>query len=334
MTSFGSPSEPAEPTESAIPYRRAALGGALMGLANLVPGISGGTMLLAAGIYSEFIEAVAAITRLRLQRAALLLVLVVVSAGALAIALFAGPVKDLVVEQRWLAYSAFVGLTLGGIPALWRLAQPITRGVWGGIAAGFVAMTLLGLAQQSGASAVGLTGSGMPALVIAGGAGAASMILPGISGGYLLLILGQYVPILSAIERAVTALRAMDLAALVEPVAYVIVPVGIGLVLGVALMSNLLRYFLHAHRAATLGLLLGLLAGVVVGLWPFQEGVAPTPGTYLKGVPVTPENAREFAPEDWPVRLFTPDAAQVGLSAVLVLLGGGVTLAISRIGTD
>ena len=333
MTPLRSPSEPTEASESAVPYGRAALGGALMGLANLVPGISGGTMLLAAGIYSEFIEAVAAITRLRLERAALLLVLAVVSSGALAIALFAGPVKDLVVEQRWLAYSVFVGLTLGGIPALWRLARPITNGVWGGIATGFVAMSVLGLAQQSGVSAVGLTGSGVPALVIAGGAGAASMILPGISGGYLLLILGQYLPILSAIERAVTAARGMDLAALVEPVVYVIVPVGIGLVLGVALMSNLLRYLLHAHRAVTLGLLLGLLAGVVVGLWPFQEGAAPVPGTHVKGVAVTAENARDFAPEDWPVRLFTPDATQVGLSALLVLLGGGITLAVSRIGT-
>ena len=167
MTPLRSRSEAAEASKSAVPYGRAALGGALMGLANLVPGISGGTMLLAAGIYSEFIEAVAAITRLRLERAALLLVLAVVSSGALAIALFAGPVKDLVVEQRWLAYSVFVGLTLGGIPALWRLAQPITNGVWGGIATGFVAMSMLGLAQQSGMSAVGLTGSGVPALVIA-----------------------------------------------------------------------------------------------------------------------------------------------------------------------
>ncbi len=325
-------SDPAEAPEHAVPYRRALLGGALMGLANLVPGISGGTMLLAAGIYGEFIEAVSDVTRLRLRRAPLLFLLAVVSAAAIAIAMFAGPVKELVVEQRWLAYSAFVGLTLGGIPALWRLARPVTSGVWTGIIAGFVAMSLVGLAQQSGASAVGLTGSGIPALVVAGAAGAASMILPGISGGYLLLILGQYLPILGAIDRAVTALRDMDTAALVEPVAYVIVPVGIGLVLGVALMSNLLRYLLRAHRAVTLGVLLGLLAGVVVGLWPFQEGVRPLPGTHVNGVVVTVENARDFAPEDWPVKVFTPSAAQAGLSVLLVLAGAVATRLVSRLG--
>jgi len=311
-----SPADSPQTPERAVPYGRAALGGALMGLANLVPGISGGTMLLAAGIYTEFIDAVAAVTRLKLQRAPLLLLLAVITAGAMAIALFAGPVKDLVVEQRWLAYSVFVGLTLGGIPALWRLARPVTTGVWAGIVAGFVAMSLVGLAQ-----------------VIAGAAGAASMILPGISGGYLLLILGQYLPILGAIDRAVTALRRLDLDALVEPIVYVIVPVGVGLVLGVALMSNLLRYLLHAHRAVTLGVLLGLLAGVVVGLWPFQEGVSPVPGAHVKGVLVTAENAGSFDPEDWPVRVFPPSAGQAGLSVLLVLAGAAATHLVSRIGT-
>lgn len=303
-----------------------------MGLANLVPGISGGTMLLAAGIYGEFIEAVAAITRLRLRRPALLFLLAVLGAAAIAIAIFAGPVRDLVVEQRWLAYSLFVGLTLGGVPALWRLAQPITTGVWAGIMAGFVAMSLVGLAQHSGATAVGITGSGVPALILAGAAGAASMILPGISGGYLLLILGQYVVILGAIERAVKALRGLEFAALVEPVVYVIAPVGVGLVLGVALMSNLLRHLLRAHRAVTLGVLLGMLGGVVVGLWPFQEGVPPLPGTQVKGVLVTVENAGDFGPDDWPLRVFPPSAGQAGLSMLLVIAGAGTTRLVSRVG--
>ncbi len=317
-----------------VPYGRAALGGALMGLANLVPGISGGTMLLAAGIYTQFIEAVAAVSRGRLQRPALLLLLVVVGAASVAIGLFAGPIKDVVVEQRWLAYSVFVGLTLGGIPALWKLARPITNGVWVGVAAGLVLMTAVGLAQQSGATAAGLIGDGIPARLIAGAAGAASMILPGISGGYLLLILGQYLPILGAIEATIDALRSMDVAAMVSPVATVIIPVAVGLVLGVALMSNLLRYLLRAHRAITLGLLLGLLCGVVVGVWPFQEGVQPIPGSTLNGRVVTTANIAEFDTEDWPVRPFVPGAGQVAVAAALIALGAAATLAISRIGAD
>ena len=65
--------------------------------------------------------------------------------------LLAGPIKDLVVNHRWIMYSLFIGLTLGGLPVVWRMAQPTDRRVIGGAVAGFVAMAALGLAQASGA---------------------------------------------------------------------------------------------------------------------------------------------------------------------------------------
>ena len=79
---------------------RAALGGALMGLANLVPGISGGTMLLAAGVYPAFIGAIAQLTTLKIRLRPVLLLGVVGGAAAVAILLLAGATKTLVVEQR------------------------------------------------------------------------------------------------------------------------------------------------------------------------------------------------------------------------------------------
>ncbi|MEM6757659.1 MAG: DUF368 domain-containing protein, partial [Planctomycetota bacterium] len=92
-----------------------------MGLANLVPGISGGTMLLAAGVYPRFISAIGEVTTLKFRRASLVVLAAVVGAALLAIVLLTGPVKTLVVEQRWAAYSLFIGLTLGGVPVVWRL---------------------------------------------------------------------------------------------------------------------------------------------------------------------------------------------------------------------
>lgn len=83
-----------------------------MGLANLVPGISGGTMLLAAGIYPKFINAIADITRFRFRLQSILVLGTVVAAAGLAILLFAGLLKDLVIDQRWIMYSLFIGLTL------------------------------------------------------------------------------------------------------------------------------------------------------------------------------------------------------------------------------
>ncbi len=101
---------------------RSSIGGCLMGLANLVPGISGGTMLLAAGVYPGFISAIAEVTRFRFRIRSLVLLASVVASAALAILLLAGNVKDLVTNYRWLMYSLFIGLTLGGVPLVYRMA--------------------------------------------------------------------------------------------------------------------------------------------------------------------------------------------------------------------
>ena len=92
---------------------RSLFGGALMGLANLVPGISGGTMLLATGIYPRFIEALADVTRFRYRVQSLWVLGCVVGAAGLGILLLAGTLKGLVIDHRWVMYSLFIGLTLG-----------------------------------------------------------------------------------------------------------------------------------------------------------------------------------------------------------------------------
>ena len=175
---------------------RGLVGGTLMGLANLVPGISGGTMLLAAGVYPAFIEAIADLTRGRIARWPLFVLGTIGGAAVLAIGLLAGPTRDLVLEHRSLMYAFFIGLTLGGLPLVWRLARPATPGVWGGAAAAFALMVVMALGTEGGGS----SGASTSLLVVSGLAGASAMILPGISGGYLLLLLGQYVPILGAID--------------------------------------------------------------------------------------------------------------------------------------
>ncbi|MDH3583903.1 MAG: DUF368 domain-containing protein, partial [Phycisphaerae bacterium] len=94
---------------------RAAAGGSLMGAANLVPGISGGTMLLASGVYPAFIQAVAEVSTFRFRRRSLVLLGTVALAAAVVIILLAGTLRDLVIDHRWVMYSLFIGLTLGGV---------------------------------------------------------------------------------------------------------------------------------------------------------------------------------------------------------------------------
>ena len=150
---------------------RASFGGLLMGLANLVPGISGGTMLLAAGIYPQFIEAVSDVTRLRYRFRSLLVLGCVVAAAGLGILLLAGTLKDLVVHHRWVMYSLFIGLTLGGLPVVWRLAKPASTSLIVSAAVAFLLM--LSLAVLQAMNVVGSGGSNFALFFLAGLAGIA-----------------------------------------------------------------------------------------------------------------------------------------------------------------
>ncbi len=252
---------------------RGAIGGLLMGLAMLVPGISGGTMLLAAGVYPRFIRAVAEISTFRFRVRSIVLLACVGLVAVAVIGMLAGTVKDLVVYHQWIMYSLFIGLTLGGVPLLWRMVRPVDSTVVVSSIIGILAMVALVVAQGRGAEASDATESGtavMAMLLLAGVAGGSAMILPGLSGGYLLLVLGQYVVILGAISAAKDAVSARDWPAAAATLE-VIVPMGVGVIVGIVAVSNVVKLCLDRFPRATLGFLLGLLLGAVVGLWPFQE---------------------------------------------------------------
>ena len=313
---------------------RGAIGGCLMGLANLVPGISGGTMLLAAGVYPGFISAIAEVTTLRFRLRSLILLASVVASAALAILLLAGSVKDLVVDHRWIMYSLFIGLTLGGVPLVFRMARPVSTSTLLGAAGGFALMLVMAATRGTG---TGGEGANMVLLFASGVAAASAMILPGISGGYLLLILGQYEAILGTIDQLKRGLLGdgagggSDLALVLDALT-VVIPLGIGIVVGVVGVSNLLRWLLERYEKATLGALLGLLLGAVVGLWPFQQPRPPVPGETLKGRVVSIENAADFERDDWQLVSFEPSGREIATAAGLIAVGFGGTLLIGRLG--
>ena len=347
---------------------RGGVGGVLMGLANLVPGVSGGTMLLAAGVYPRFIEAIGEVTTFKFKRASLAVLGSIVFAALAAIFLLAGTTEALVVDHRWVMYSIFIGLTLGGVPVVWRLIQQpaqvdlpgadnlnhkqsTMRTVWTGAGLGFIAMAALALAQSSG-----MTGDtqrdGFVFLLFAGVAAASAMSLPGVSGSYLSLVLGVYLPILAGVDALKSALPIageFDLAVLTDLGLSVILPVGLGVLIGVVGVSNLLRWLLRRYEKATLGVLLGLLVGAVVGLWPFQQSAEPEQGDLIKGREVAfdqhtmPEgttdisrwyyldNGEPVETEDLPTVFFTPASMQIVGSLGLIILGLGATLLIDRV---
>ncbi|MFT7463405.1 MAG: putative membrane protein [Pseudohongiellaceae bacterium] len=244
-----------------VPPTRVFGGGVLMGLANLVPGVSGGTMILAMGLYDQFIESIANATRLKLNRETITFLALIMAGAVITILGLSGVAVGLVTDYRWIMYSLFIGMTLGGAPELLRHCRPIT-----GPALITFGLAFAGMAALAWGLAESRIEPSIPVFIGMGALAASSMILPGISGSYMLLIFGMYDTVIGSLSAS----------ALMEDTAEslsIIVPVIAGAALGMALLSNLLKHLLAKHSAASHAALLGLLVGSILGLWPFREPV-------------------------------------------------------------
>ncbi len=269
---------------------RLAVTGGLMGLAFLVPGVSGGTMVLVMGFYDDFVNSIADASRLRFSRRNAIFLAILLGVAGLSFMSCAGLMHGLVAHQRAAMYSLFVGLTLGGAPLMYRMTKPLNAKSMALVLVGFLMM--IGIAAtksetptrtdrlaetESGEirieSAYGLD-------LLAGVLSVSAMVLPGISGAYMLLVIGRYEAILAAIAAArrwaFSGGSEGDLAWL-----EVVIPVAIGVIVGVVTLSNLLKWLLRRHEKPTLGFLMGVLLGSVVGIWPFEGET--TGSAYLSG---------------------------------------------------
>lgn len=245
--------------------------GFLMGSADIVPGVSGGTMALIVGIYTRLINAiksfdVAFFKRfLTLQfRSALREVhwrfMVMLLSGIFGAILFFTKVVPLQVymfTNPELVYGLFFGLIVGSIFVLaksiegfnWLHAVMILMGT--GI--GFWVVTLVPADTPESPLFVFVSGS----IAIC------AMILPGISGSYLLLILRKYDFILTQIGKLGTSETLNGL--------FILSPFFLGAVVGLALFSRLLSWLLDRYYAETLAVLIGFLIGSLYVIWPYQH---------------------------------------------------------------
>ncbi len=128
---------------SPLPVFRASIGGVLMGLANLVPGVSGGTMILVMGLYDDFISSIADITRLRFTRRNVVFMAIVGASAVVAIAALAGTLSRAVTLHRSAMFALFIGLTLGGVPLLVRMLGRPTVSSGFGLVLGLALMILV-----------------------------------------------------------------------------------------------------------------------------------------------------------------------------------------------
>lgn len=213
-------------------------------------------------------------------------------AAVVAIGALAGTLREVVTEHRGAMYALFIGLTLGGAPMLVRMIKRFSLSTGIGVAVGLGLMIAIALTKEEppDKSAVRETVAAGEFVIEphyardvgAGALGMSAMVLPGISGAYMLLILDRYETVLASIDAAKTC--ATSLGKNGEPMVFlrVIIPVGIGAVLSLVFLSNFLKWMLRHHEKLMLGVLLGLLLGSVVGIWPFDGGSEA--GDYVVGL--------------------------------------------------
>lgn len=295
------------------------VGGLLMGVANVVPGISGGAMLLLLGVYTLFLTSIADLASLRWSKRAIFVVGTIGFGALTSIVLLAGPIKWLIINYRWEVYSVLIGMRLGVIPTVWRLARPPTPTLWIGFAAG-LALTAAAAVFKYNPELIGGAGTGPLMFFVGGLLAASATILPGLDGSYLLMLLGLYVPILGAIADFKSAVVAGDLSA-AGTALFKLAPVAVGAAIGIGGVAILLKRLFARHPKPTYGLLMGVLCGAFVGLYPFANFVPPKVGSTVKGVSVTEANLAAIPQDDWPLAFFAPTPGQMLGCLALIVAG-------------
>ena len=276
------------------PTVRTLFAGALMGTANLVPGVSGGTMVLVCGLYAHFVDATAALSRGNFAWPAVRFILLLFAAKFAAMGLLGAPVAEAVERHRSVAYSLFLGMTLAGTPVVWeifRKAPPRTAAPWLAwvlvpIGAALMASLAL-LPQPEGHGDLGddyRPAHDIPLDAVAGAAAYGAMVLPGVSGGTVKLALGRYEPTVWSLGQPLPWLGSWVGLGEAAPVAAwgpILLPYTLGAIVGLVIVSNLLKWLLQRYERAMAALLLGVLWGSVVPVWPF--GRDSDAGDWLRG---------------------------------------------------
>lgn len=280
------------------------LRGMAMGAADVVPGVSGGTIALVVGVYEELIRTLSGLSPALLRvwreqgfaaawRAGNLGFLVSLLAGILsAIVLLAQLVSHLIVAHPVPLWSFFLGLIVASIFVLLRPIPWDRMRNW----LLFVAGVLVGFGVISLPRVSGIEPT--PWIYFLSGAVAiCAMILPGISGSFILVILGMYAPVLAAVKD-------FNL--------WIIFCFAAGCATGLLSFVHLLRWLLARWHDPIMCLLVGFMGGTLVVLWPWQ---VPQGANVVYVLPAQ-YSALTGLSAQWPLALL---AAAVGVAAVLLL---------------
>ena len=295
-----------------LQYFILALKGMAMGAADVVPGVSGGTIAFISGIYEELISSLSnvgpkllSIFRKEGVKATWKalngnFLLAVFTGIAISVISLARLISWLLVNEPVLLWSFFFGLVLASVFFVakgikqWNIAVILFFAV-GAVLAYFI--TSLPPSENTGS---------LPYLFLSGALAVCAMILPGISGAFILVLLGSYKTILDAVHER-------DLV--------IIATVGTGAVFGLLSFAKLLKWMFGHYKNITLALLTGFILGSLNKIWPWKE-VISTRVYGDKVIPVLEKNV-------WPWAF--QGNSQVESAIMLSILGSCLIFALERL---
>jgi putative membrane protein len=302
---------------SAIPMKEhfaTFLKGFAMGAANVVPGVSGGTIAFITGIYERLIEALKAfdLEALKLACSFKIAALWKKIDGPFLLALGLGVVAAFASLARTLKYgleqhptlvlSLFFGLIAASIPSVGKMIRRWSLGVAAVFVLGLViavSMVFMTPANEN-ANPVYLGLCGVVALC--------SMIIPGVSGSFVLLLMGNYKLImLDALSNFFSGNLAESLP--------ILIPVGIGAVVGLLALSRFLSWLFRVHHDQAVGAITGFVAGSLAIIWPWKS---PVLQEFVKDGET---KTKTIGYENWRFPDFTAGTIWAEMGAVLIGIG-------------
>lgn len=259
------------------------LQGMVIGIANVMPGVSGGTLMVAMGIYDRLLHCITHLFRefkknVQFLTPIALGMVIAIVAGTFGLEYFFGRFP---LQTNLL----FIGLIVGGLPAIWdKVRDGSIRA--GHIAAGMISFAIVVTIAMVGVgkpTAADLTFGSTNVIKLAGVGvvAAATMVIPGVSGSMVLMLLGYYHPIINTVNDFIRGLAERDTEMILQGLGF-LVPFGVGLAAGVFLIAKLVellfeKYPLHAYWA-----IMGLIVASPIAI--FFVSMEKFPPMSLNGI--------------------------------------------------
>ncbi|HDF4299756.1 TPA: DUF368 domain-containing protein [Staphylococcus aureus] len=240
------------------------LKGFAMGTSDLVPGVSGGTIALLLGIYNQFIASISGIFSRRFWPSFTFLIPIIIGM-LLAMGSLSNLFNYLLSQHHIPTMFFFGGLIIGIVPYLLKISNyktPFTTKHYMMVIAGIailIVITLMNNGDKHAGETLTLSTSLIIKYFIAGMCASSAMLLPGISGSFMLLVFGFYGTVMLAISEVVK----LNFAGLP-----ILLAVGFGVLAGFIISSKIIQYFLTHHKLMTFALIIGFVVGSLFAVFP------------------------------------------------------------------